>query len=247
MPNPKEKMMPSNKLVNEKSPYLLQHAHNPVNWHPWSDDTFTRARAENKPVFLSIGYATCHWCHVMEKESFEDEETAGYLNETFICIKVDREERPDIDAVYMAACQMLTGSGGWPLNLFITPDKKPFFAATYLPKRNRFGRAGVIDLCQQVKKLWESDPAKVNHSADSIAAGLDKAFSFSSADEPDQAVNRIKRYWIKPMTKSGVPMMRSWEDLNRPRNFLCPIACYFCCDIITREITPTHWRWLKKH
>jgi uncharacterized protein YyaL (SSP411 family) len=180
--------MPTNKLIDEKSPYLVQHAHNPVNWHPWSDDTFAQARAENKPVFLSIGYATCHWCHVMEKESFEDEETAGYLNQTFICIKVDREERPDIDAVYMAACQMLTGSGGWPLNLFITPDKKPFFAATYLPKRNRFGRAGVIELCQQVKKLWESDPAKVNHSADSIAAGLDKAFSFSSAEEPDQAV-----------------------------------------------------------
>ena len=180
--------MSTNKLIDEKSPYLLQHAHNPVNWHPWSDDTFARARAENKPVFLSIGYATCHWCHVMEKESFEDEETAGYLNETFICIKVDREERPDIDAVYMAACQMLTGSGGWPLNLFITPDKKPFFAATYLPKRNRFGRAGVIELCQQVKKLWESDPAKVNHSADSIAAGLHKAFSFSSAEEPDRVL-----------------------------------------------------------
>ena len=141
--------MPTNKLINEKSPYLLQHAHNPVDWRPWSDETFALARAQNKPVFLSIGYATCHWCHVMEKDSFEDEEVAGYLNDTFICIKVDREERPDIDAVYMAACQMLTGSGGWPLNLFLNPDKKPFFAATYLPKRARFGRAGVIELCQQ--------------------------------------------------------------------------------------------------
>ncbi len=180
--------MPTNKLINEKSPYLLQHAHNPVDWHPWSEETFAKAMAENKPVFLSIGYATCHWCHVMEKESFEDEEAAGYLNETFICIKVDREERPDIDAVYMAACQMLTGSGGWPLNLFITPDKRPFFAATYLPKNNRFGRAGLIELCRQVKKLWATDPGKVNSSADSIAASLDKAFSFSSADEPDEAV-----------------------------------------------------------
>jgi uncharacterized protein YyaL (SSP411 family) len=191
-------MMPPNKLINEKSPYLLQHAHNPVDWHPWSDETFAKARAENKPVFLSIGYATCHWCHVMESESFEDEEAAKHLNDTFICIKVDREERPDIDAVYMAACQMLTGSGGWPLNLFITPDKKPFFAATYLPKHNRFGRAGVVELCQQVKNLWESDPDKVDHSADSIAASLDKAFSFSAADEPDQAVldhayDQIKR------------------------------------------------------
>jgi uncharacterized protein YyaL (SSP411 family) len=180
--------MPTNKLINEKSPYLLQHAHNPVDWHPWSEETFAKAGSENKPVFLSIGYATCHWCHVMEKESFEDEEAAGYLNDTFICIKVDREERPDIDAVYMAACQMLTGSGGWPLNLFITPDKRPFFAATYLPKNNRFGRAGLIELCRQVKKLWVADPGKVNSSADSIAASLDKAFSFSSADEPDEAV-----------------------------------------------------------
>lgn len=180
--------MPTNKLINEKSPYLLQHAHNPVDWHPWSEQTFARAKAENKPVFLSIGYATCHWCHVMEKESFEDEEAAGYLNDTFICIKVDREERPDIDAVYMAACQMLTGSGGWPLNLFITPDKRPFFAATYLPKNNRFGRAGLIELCRQVKNLWETDPRKVDESADGIAASLFKAFSFSAADEPDEAV-----------------------------------------------------------
>jgi uncharacterized protein YyaL (SSP411 family) len=141
--------MSPNRLINEKSPYLLQHAHNPVDWHPWSEKTFARAKSENKPIFLSIGYSTCHWCHVMEKESFEDEEVAGYLNNAFICIKVDREERPDIDAVYMAACQMLTGKGGWPLNLFLTPDKKPFFAATYLPKKSRFGRAGLIELCQQ--------------------------------------------------------------------------------------------------
>ena len=196
--------MPPNKLIHEKSPYLLQHAHNPVDWHPWSQETFARAKAENKPVFLSIGYATCHWCHVMEKESFEDQEAAAHLNETFICIKVDREERPDIDAVYMAACQMLTGSGGWPLNLFITPDKKPFFAATYLPKRNRFGRAGLIELCQQVKNLWASEPDKVGDSAAGIAANLGKAFSFSSAGEPDQAVldqayDQIKRTYDAQM------------------------------------------------
>jgi uncharacterized protein YyaL (SSP411 family) len=190
--------MSPNRLINEKSPYLLQHAHNPVNWHPWAQETFRRAEAENKPVFLSIGYATCHWCHVMERESFEDEEVAKYLNDTFVCIKVDREERPDIDAVYMAACQMLTGSGGWPLNLFLTPDKKPFFAATYLPKRSRFGRAGLIELCQQVKNLWASQTAKVTESATSIAANLRRAFIFSSADEPDEslldrAYDQIKR------------------------------------------------------
>ena len=180
--------MAPNRLINEKSPYLLQHAQNPVDWHPWSEKTFAKASSENKPVFLSIGYATCHWCHVMEKESFEDEEVAGYLNDTFICIKVDREERPDIDAVYMAACQMLTGSGGWPLNLFLTPDKKPFFAATYLPKNSRFGRAGLIELCRQVKNVWASQTAKVNESAASIAENMQRMFSFTPSAEPDESL-----------------------------------------------------------
>jgi uncharacterized protein YyaL (SSP411 family) len=189
--------MSPNHLIHEKSPYLIQHAHNPVDWHPWSDDTFAEATTENKPIFLSIGYATCHWCHVMEKESFEDEETAGYLNDTFISIKVDREERPDIDAVYMAACQMLTGSGGWPLSIFMTPDKKPFFAATYLPKRSRQGRAGLIDICQQVRTLWTTQNEKIQKSAVSIADNLSRAFTFDAADQPDatlldQAFNRIK-------------------------------------------------------
>jgi uncharacterized protein YyaL (SSP411 family) len=180
--------MAPNRLINEKSPYLLQHAHNPVDWHAWCDETFAHATEQNKPVFLSIGYATCHWCHVMEKESFEDEKVAQYLNDTFICIKVDREERPDIDAVYMAACQMLTGSGGWPLNLFLTPDKKPFFAATYIPKNNRFGRTGLVELCQQVKNLWISQPDKVQSSAANIASTLDRAFMYSSADEPGESL-----------------------------------------------------------
>ena len=180
--------MPTNQLINEKSPYLLQHAHNPVDWHAWSDETFELAATRNKPVFLSIGYATCHWCHVMEKESFEDSETARHLNNTFICIKVDREERPDIDAVYMAACQMLTGSGGWPLNLFLTPDKKPFFAATYIPKNNRFGKAGLIELCQQVSKLWASQTDKMHSSAAAIASELHRAFRFSAANEPTESL-----------------------------------------------------------
>lgn len=189
--------MSPNHLINEKSPYLSQHAHNPVDWHPWSEATFERARKENKPIFLSIGYATCHWCHVMEKESFEDLETAGYLNDTFVCIKVDREERPDIDAVYMAACQMLTGSGGWPLSIFMTPQKKPFFAATYLPKQRRYGRAGLIDICRQVKDLWSNQNQKIETSAASIAANLDRAFTFAAADVPDaslleQAYKKIK-------------------------------------------------------
>jgi len=180
--------MSSNRLIHEKSPYLLQHAHNPVDWQPWSEEAFNRAKAGNKPIFLSIGYATCHWCHVMEKESFEDEEVAGYLNDTFVCIKVDREERPDIDAVYMAACQMMTGSGGWPLSIFMTPEKKPFFAATYLPKLSRFGRAGLIDICRQVRDLWQTQREKIDNSADGIATQLSRAFVFSGADEPDETL-----------------------------------------------------------
>ena len=129
-----------NHLHGETSPYLLQHADNPVDWYPWSEEAFARAKRENKPVFLSIGYSTCHWCHVMARESFEDEETARLLNAHFIAVKVDREERPDIDSVYMAVCQAFTGSGGWPTSLFLTPDQKPFFAGTYFPPRARHGR-----------------------------------------------------------------------------------------------------------
>ena len=180
--------MSPNHLINEKSPYLIQHAHNPVDWHPWSEATFEQARAENKPIFLSIGYATCHWCHVMEKESFEDVETAGHLNDTFICIKVDREERPDIDAVYMGACQLLTGSGGWPLSIFMTPQKKPFYAATYLPKQSRPGRTGLIDICGQVKDLWSNQNEKIENSAESIASKLDRAFTFAAAEAPDESL-----------------------------------------------------------
>lgn len=180
--------MHSNRLIHEKSPYLLQHASNPVDWHPWSDSAFERARSEDKPIFLSIGYATCHWCHVMEKESFEDEEAARHLNDTFICIKVDREERPDIDAVYMAACNMLTGSGGWPLTIFMTPDRKPFFAATYLPKETRFNRMGLVDLCRRVREMWSSEREKLTSSADRISENLVNAFDYGPNGELDETV-----------------------------------------------------------
>ena len=125
-----------NRLATEKSPYLLQHATNPVEWYPWEEEAFKRAKSEDKPIFLSIGYSTCHWCHVMSRESFEDNEVARLMNETFINIKVDREERPDIDNTYMTVCQMVTGQGGWPLTLILTPEKLPFYAATYLPKHS---------------------------------------------------------------------------------------------------------------
>ncbi len=124
-----------NKLINEKSPYLLQHAYNPVDWYPWGEEAFEKAKRENKPIFLSIGYSTCHWCHVLAHESFEDEETAEFLNKHFVSIKVDREERPDIDSVYMTVCQAFTGQGGWPLSIFMTPEQKPFYAGTYFLRR----------------------------------------------------------------------------------------------------------------
>ena len=144
----------SNHLITEKSPYLLQHAYNPVDWYPWGSKAFNKALTEDKPIFLSIGYSTCHWCHVMEKESFEDIEVAKLLSDSFVSIKVDREERPDIDKIYMDFCQMLTGSAGWPLTIIMTPEKKPFFAGTYIPKQNKYSRIGMLELIPQVIKLW---------------------------------------------------------------------------------------------
>ena len=162
----------SNKLINEKSPYLLQHAHNPVDWYPWGEEAFAKAKRENKPIFLSIGYSTCHWCHVMERESFEDHEAAAVLNRYFISIKVDREERPDIDHLYMAFCQALTGSGGWPLTIMMTPEKKPFFAGTYFPKTQRMGHQGLMELLEQVGTLWNASEVKLRESADKIVAAV---------------------------------------------------------------------------
>ncbi|WP_432821036.1 thioredoxin domain-containing protein [Trichloromonas sp.] len=161
-----------NRLIFEKSPYLLQHADNPVDWFPWGDDAFARARRENKPVFLSIGYSTCHWCHVMAHESFEHPDAAAVLKRGFIAIKVDREERPDIDQAYMTACQMLTGSGGWPLTLVLTPDKEPFFAATYLPRQGRSGMAGLIDILQRIDQAWRTDQAGIRQSSSQITRAL---------------------------------------------------------------------------
>ena len=168
-----EKKTP-NRLINEKSPYLLQHAYNPVEWHAWNDGAFNQAAEEDKPIFLSIGYSTCHWCHVMEKESFEDEGVAALMNKSFISIKVDREERPDIDAVYMAVCQVLTGSGGWPLTIIMTPDKKPFFAGTYFPKESKQGRMGLKDLMVKIDTLWKTERQDLLTSANQITEAMQR-------------------------------------------------------------------------
>jgi hypothetical protein len=177
-----------NNLITEKSPYLLQHAHNPVNWFPWGDEAFDKAGTEDKPIFLSIGYSTCHWCHVMEKESFEDEEVANLMNDAFVSIKVDREERPDIDGIYMSVCQMITGSGGWPLTIVMTPDKKPFFAGTYFPKQNRVNRIGMMELIPRLKEVWLNKKEEVLKSANEIALSLNKQNFVSDSTEIDETI-----------------------------------------------------------
>ena len=172
-----------NRLIHEKSPYLLQHAYNPVDWYPWGEEAFLKAAQEDKPVFLSIGYSTCHWCHVMEKESFEDPDVAALMNQVFVSVKVDREERPDLDHVYMAVCQMLTGGGGWPMTIFLAPDKSPFFAGTYIPKENRFGRMGMVDLISRVDEAWKTRRKEILDSASSISAALRGAVRDAAGEE----------------------------------------------------------------
>jgi hypothetical protein len=157
-----------NRLAGEKSPYLLQHAENPVQWYPWGEEAFQKASREDKPIFLSIGYSTCHWCHVMEHESFEDEQVADLLNGSFISIKVDREERPDVDQAYMAVCQAITGRGGWPLSIFMGPDRKPFYAGTYFPKRSRMGMPGLMEIAGKIAELWAGDRGQLARIGEEI-------------------------------------------------------------------------------
>ena len=177
-----------NHLKDETSPYLRQHKHNPVDWYPWSEEAFQKAKKEHKPIFLSIGYATCHWCHVMAHESFEDENVATLLNKHFICIKVDREERPEIDQIYMHVCQLLTGRGGWPLTIIMTPDKKPFFAATYIPKTSRYGMIGLLTLLAEIKKIWDENQEKIMESATEITKRLHHQTPSSQQTKIDQHI-----------------------------------------------------------
>ena len=163
-----------NRLAREKSPYLLQHQHNPVDWFPWGDEAFARARQQNRPVFLSIGYSTCHWCHVMERETFESETVGRFLNEHFVSIKVDREERPDVDKIYMTFVQATTGQGGWPLSVFLTPERKPFFGGTYFPPEPRHGRPGFLQLLRHIADLWRDRRADLEQSAGSIHTQLEQ-------------------------------------------------------------------------
>lgn len=173
----------SNRLVDETSPYLLQHAHNPVDWYPWGEEALARAQAENKPILLSIGYSACHWCHVMAHESFEDPDTAAIMNRAFINIKVDREERPDLDAIYMDAVQAMTGSGGWPMTMFLTPDGVPFYAGTYFPPTPRYGMPGFRQLLQSLASAYQQRPDDIQRSADQIRQMLRQAELLQPASE----------------------------------------------------------------
>jgi uncharacterized protein YyaL (SSP411 family) len=180
----------SNRLVSEKSPYLLQHAYNPVDWYAWGEEAFQKAAGDDKPVFLSIGYSTCHWCHVMEKESFEDPDVARLMNETFVSVKVDREERPDLDHIYMSVCQMITGSGGWPLTIFMTPDRQPFFAATYIPRTARFGKAGMMELIPRIRVAWMTRREEIRKSTAGILGALQSMEKDAAGPDMDETVFR---------------------------------------------------------
>ncbi len=189
-----------NKLINETSPYLLQHAENPVDWYPWGDEAFNKAKDEDKPIFLSIGYSTCHWCHVMAHESFENQHTADILNKNFISIKVDKEQRPDIDSIYMNVCQAITGSGGWPMSIFMTSDQKPFFAGTYFPPVSKFGLMGFGDILVLISDNWKNNRQELTASIDEIIKNIGKSMNYSgevSEAMLDQAVSYFKKIYDK--------------------------------------------------
>jgi uncharacterized protein YyaL (SSP411 family) len=179
----------ANRLINEKSPYLLQHAYNPVNWYPWGNEAFERAKEDGKPIFLSVGYSTCHWCHVMEKESFENASIAAAMNEHFVSIKVDREERPDVDKVYMTALQAMGQGGGWPMSMFLTPELKPFYGGTYFPPESREGRAGFFDILKRIDEVWKTERPKVDEAADRLTGFLhDVAGQRPVGSRPDAGI-----------------------------------------------------------
>src|SRR5438445_701655 len=173
-----------NRLAGETSAYLLQHAHNPVDWYPWGPEALERARREDRPILLSIGYAACHWCHVMEEESFEDEGTARLMNEHFVPIKVDREERPDLDSIYMDAVQAMTGSGGWPMTVFLTPDGRPFYAGTYFPKEDRHGLPAFDRVLEALARAWAEQRDRVAEQGKAVAEVLTRTAALRESDEP---------------------------------------------------------------
>ncbi len=200
-----------NRLAGEKSPYLLQHAGNPVAWQPWGEEAFARARTEDKPIFLSIGYSTCHWCHVMAHESFEDPATAAVMNELFVNIKLDREERPDIDRVYMTFVQASTGSGGWPMSVWLQPDLKPFFGGTYFPPDDRYGRRGFASVCRAVAQAWQRDRDKILAQSERILASLRDFARAASDSSKGGSGEGSRRPWAEILAEAGEALARAYD------------------------------------
>ena len=223
--NPKDESMTdaptqhTNRLIDETSPYLLQHAHNPVDWYPWGEEAFARARKENKPIFLSIGYSSCHWCHVMERESFENEETAAYLNEHFISIKVDREERPDVDEVYMNAVMMMTGRGGWPMSVFLTPDRKPFYGGTYFPPESKYGMPGFGDLLASITDLYTNQPDKIANSVDRLHTAMTERADQVAGQTADGKLPNGAEVIAAAATDLGYRVDERWGGFGRAPKF----------------------------
>jgi uncharacterized protein len=232
----------NNALIHEKSPYLLQHAKNPVNWYPWGEDAFKKAKGEDKPIFLSVGYATCHWCHVMAHESFEDTEVAQLLNDHFVSIKVDREERPDVDNIYMSACQALTGQGGWPLSVFLTPEGHPFFAGTYFPKTSRMGLIGFSELLRKIKDLWRDDRARLLSAGDQITQHL-HSFARSRPSEKPLGMETLQKGGSSCLAR----LILNGGDSERRRSFPLPISSPFFFGFTSGHKTPFTWKWWKSH
>jgi hypothetical protein len=215
--------MHTNRLAQEKSPYLLQHAHNPVDWHPWGEEAFAKARQEGKPIFLSVGYSTCHWCHVMEHESFEDDAVAGILNEHFVSIKVDREERPDVDRVYMAYVQAVTGGGGWPMSVWLTPDLRPFAGGTYYPPDDRWGRPGFKNVLRQIATAWRQDRDAIVASADNVTRHLQHATTVRTDGDVPPATSLLDAGY-RQIKESYEPR---YGGFGGPPKFPRPVALNF--------------------
>lgn len=240
----------ANRLAKESSPYLLQHAHNPVDWYPWGDEAFERARRENKPVFLSVGYAACHWCHVMERETFTDEEIAAEMNERFVCIKVDREERPDVDQIYMTAVQLISGQGGWPMSVFMTPEAKPFWGGTYFPARDgdRGDATGFLTIVRRIDQLWREQPDLVRQQATALTAAIRQNQGPAAGEDdepttmPDAAdIGRVGEALARQHDPEYGGFGYSEANPNRPK-FPEPSNLLFLLDQMTHDSVATEER-----
>jgi uncharacterized protein YyaL (SSP411 family) len=235
---------PANRLARETSPYLLLHAHNPVDWSPWGPEAFARAKAENKPIFLSVGYSSCYWCHVMERESFEDAEIAKALNASFVCIKVDREERPDVDQVYMTALQAF-GHGGWPMSMFLTPDGRPFFGGTYFPPRDRQGFSGFLTVVHGVAKAWANQRAEIEKAADSLTEAVRRHLRDAGGARPLPLSRDWASQGLAELAQQFDPEFGGFgfspQNARRPK-FPEPVNLVFLLDQHTRRAR-IRWGW----